>query len=70
MDREPERRRGEARCEGFNILSRLVAGGQWLVTAAADRGDLMLIRTDGSHIRRLTHENGWFHACPLAADRQ
>jgi TolB protein len=38
--------------------------GQWLVTAAADRGDLKLIRTDGSRIRRLTHENGWFHASP------
>jgi len=38
--------------------------GQRLVTASGDRNDLMLVRTDGSRTRRLTHESGWFHGSP------
>jgi Tol biopolymer transport system component len=38
--------------------------GQWLVTASAERDDLMLVRTDGSRIQRLTHESGLFHGSP------
>jgi TolB protein len=38
--------------------------GQWLVTAPVDRGDLLLVRTNGSRSRRLTHESGLFHGSP------
>lgn len=38
--------------------------GRWLVTAPGDRGDLMLVRTDGSLAKALTHDPTSFHASP------
>ena len=38
--------------------------GRWLVTAPFDRGDLMLVRADGSQTRPLTKERGYGHAWP------
>jgi Tol biopolymer transport system component len=38
--------------------------GRWLVTAPIDRGDLVLIRANGSTTQPLTHEPGYFHAWP------
>jgi Tol biopolymer transport system component len=37
---------------------------RWLATAPIDRGDVMLVRADGSETRPLTHESGWFHGWP------
>ncbi len=38
--------------------------GRWLVAAPADRGDLMLIRADGSETKPLTSKRGYGHAWP------
>jgi TolB protein len=38
--------------------------GRWLVTAPLDRGELMLVRTDGSQIRPLTSKRGYGHSWP------
>jgi len=38
--------------------------GRWLVTAPFDRGDLMLVRADGSQTRPLTNKSGYGHAWP------
>src|SRR5436190_7123965 len=35
--------------------------GRRLVTAPIDRGDLMVVRTDGSESQPLTHAGGYFH---------
>jgi TolB protein len=37
---------------------------RWLVTDSVDRGDLMLVRTDGSNAHPLTHASGWFNSWP------
>jgi hypothetical protein len=41
-----------------------VPDGRWLVTTPIDRGDVMLVRADGSETRPLTRESGWFHGSP------
>ena len=38
--------------------------GRWLVTAPIDRGDLMLVRPNGSATQPFTREPGYFHAWP------
>ena len=38
--------------------------GRWLVTAPIDRGDLVLVRANGSSTQPLTREPGSFHAWP------
>jgi len=38
--------------------------GRWLVTAALDRGDLMLVRTDGSQMRPLTNAGAYGNSWP------
>jgi TolB protein len=38
--------------------------GRWLVTAPVDRGDLLLVRADGSQTGRLTRAAGAFHGWP------
>jgi Tol biopolymer transport system component len=38
--------------------------GRWLVTAPVDRGDLLLVRVDGSQTQALTHASGFFHSRP------
>jgi TolB protein len=38
--------------------------GRWLVTAPPDRGDLMLVRTDGSQARPLTSKSGYGNSSP------
>jgi Tol biopolymer transport system component len=38
--------------------------GRWLVTAPVDRGDLLLVRADGSATLALTHQDGSFHSWP------
>jgi TolB protein len=56
---------GAKRVAEISVLSLAWSpDGRWLVTASDDRNDLMLVRTDGSRIRRLTHESGWFHGSP------
>jgi TolB protein len=37
---------------------------RWLVTAPVDRGDLLLVRTNGTDAHPLTHQGGAFHAWP------
>jgi Tol biopolymer transport system component len=37
---------------------------RWLVTDSVDRGDLMLVRTDGSQIHPLTHASDLYNAWP------
>ncbi|MCE3286584.1 MAG: WD40-like beta Propeller containing protein [Gaiellaceae bacterium] len=38
--------------------------GRWLVTAPFDRGDLTLVRADGSQTRPLTGKSGYGHSWP------
>jgi Tol biopolymer transport system component len=38
--------------------------GRWVATAPVDRGELVLVRTDGSEVRALTHEPGYGHSWP------
>jgi Tol biopolymer transport system component len=38
--------------------------GRWLVTAPFDRGDLMILRSDGSEVAPLTGESGYGHSWP------
>ena len=38
--------------------------GRWLVTAPVDRGDLLLVRADGSATLALTNQDGSFHSWP------
>jgi Tol biopolymer transport system component len=38
--------------------------GNWIAYAIADRGDVMLVRPDGTDARRLTHDPGLFHSEP------
>lgn len=38
--------------------------GRWLVTAPVDRGELMLVRTDGSEVHPLTGEPGYGQSWP------
>ena len=38
--------------------------GRRLVTGPIDRGDLVLVRADGSTVQPLTREPGYFHAAP------
>jgi Tol biopolymer transport system component len=37
---------------------------RWLVTDSVDRGDLMLVRTDGSQIHPLTNRSDLYNAWP------
>ncbi len=39
-------------------------GGYWLVVAPANRGDLLLVRTDGSTTQTITQDPGAFHNWP------
>jgi len=38
--------------------------GKWIAYAIADRGDVMLVRPDGSGSHRLTHDEDLFHSQP------
>jgi Tol biopolymer transport system component len=38
--------------------------GNWIAYAVADRGDIMLVRPDGTGSKRLTHEEDVFHSEP------
>jgi dipeptidyl aminopeptidase/acylaminoacyl peptidase len=50
--------------EGDQIDVAWSPDGRWLVTGSVDRGDLMLVRTDGSEIHPLTHSADLYNAWP------